>query len=186
MGVKIYDLSQPFGRNIPLWPWVGPMQDITIQRVAYWERDSYPGGAKKFTTVVTTKIHAGTHIDAPAHVIDNGTTIENVPLTSCYGTGMVADMKYKKKWEIITPEGLENANPKIESGDFVVINTGWHRLWRKNNYAYTNHYPGRYKEAAEWLVEKKVKASRGRYRNFRQPSGPRSASYKRTLAGQGI
>jgi len=158
MGVKIYDLSQPIGRNTPLWPWTGFMQDLIIQRVAYWERDTFPGGCKKYTTVLTTKMHCGTHMDAPAHVIDHGQYIDQVPLERCYGTGVIVDLRFMKKWEIITPEILENAEPKIEPGDFVVLNTGWHRYFHENSYAYFNHYPGLYKEAAEWLVKKKVKA----------------------------
>jgi kynurenine formamidase len=156
MSIMIYDLSQPFGTNIPIWPWVGAMQDVKIERVLYWERDAFPGGCKKQSTVITTKMHAATHIDAPAHVISNGTPVDKIPLTSCYGTGVVISIP-KKKWEVITPEDLENTEPKIEPGDFVVINTGWHHLWKVDNYAYMNHSPGLYKEAAEWLVERKVK-----------------------------
>jgi len=158
MGLKIYDLSQPFGHNIPIYPSAGPMQDVIIQRTAFWARDAFPGGVRRYSTIITTKMHAATHMDAPAHVIDNGTTVDKVPLTSCYGIGVVVDMRYKKKWDIITPKDLERSKPKIQPGDFVVINTGWHRFWKKENYAYMNHFPGLYKEAAEWLLERKVKA----------------------------
>jgi kynurenine formamidase len=158
MGIKIYDLSQPFGRNTPIWPWTGFMQDIIIQRVAYWERNRFPGGCKKYTTVITAKMHSATHMDAAAHVIDHGQYIDQVPLTSCYGTGVVVDLRFMKKWEIITPEILENAEPKIEPGDFVVLNTGWHHYFQEDSYVYFNHYPGLYKEGAEWLLRRKVKA----------------------------
>jgi len=158
MSTKIYDLSQPFGRNTPLWPWTGPMQDVIIQRVAYWEKNCFPGGCKKYTTVLTHKMHSSTHMDAAAHVIDNGEYIDQVALEKCYGPGVVVDLRFMKKWEIITPEILENAKPKIEPGDFVVLNTGWHHYFLTNNYAYFNYYPGLYKEGAEWLVAKGVKA----------------------------
>jgi len=157
MTIKIYDLSQPFGRNIPLWPWP-VMTDINIQRVSYWERDRFPGGCHKYTTVVTTKFHASTHMDAPSHVIDNGMMIDEMPLSSCYGDGVIVDMRYLKKWDIIGAKDLDNAKPKIEEGDFVVINTGWHKYYRKNNYVYMNHFPGFYDEAGKWFVEHKVKA----------------------------
>jgi len=35
----------------------------------------------------------------------------------------------KKKWEVITPEDLENARPKIEKGDIVIIHSGWHEKY---------------------------------------------------------
>ncbi len=156
MATKIYDLSEIFGRNIPLWPWTGFMQDVIIQRVAYPERDRF-GYVHKYTNVITTKFHASTHMDAPVHVIEGGVTIEKIPLESCYGTGVIVDLRHLKKWDVITPEVLENAKPKIEPGDWVVLNTGWHRFWRVKNYQYMSHYPGLYKEGAEWLVAKKIK-----------------------------
>ena len=66
-----------------------------------------------------------------------------------------------KKWDRITDEVFAKANPKIEEGDFVVINTGWHHWWWKKAYVYHNHYPGLVPSGAEWLVKKKVKAVAG-------------------------
>ncbi|MCK5553358.1 MAG: cyclase family protein [Deltaproteobacteria bacterium] len=156
MGLRIVDLSQPFGRNTPLWPHAGVMNDVEIRRVALPGRRDI-----RYTTLLTLRMHTGTHMDAEAHVTPGGWTIENLPLTSCYGTGVVLDMRYKVKWEEITPEDLEKATPKIEPGDWVVINTGWHHKWRVSNYEYWNHYPALYREAAEWLVAKKVKGVAG-------------------------
>ena len=47
-------------------------------------------------------------------------------------------------------EELENAQPKIEENDVVMINTGMHHKMADTDeyYAYS---PGLYKEAAEWL-----------------------------------
>jgi kynurenine formamidase len=65
-------------------------------------------------------------------------------------------MRNKKKWDIIGPEDFEKATPKIEKGDWVIINTGWHHKW-DDHYVYINHYPGLYKEGGEWLVKKGIK-----------------------------
>ena len=71
-------------------------------------------------------------------------------------------MRHKGKWDKITAEDLEKATPEIQEDDFVVINTGWQK-WLKPNqaYEYYNYYPGLLMDAAEWLVEKKVKAIAG-------------------------
>lgn len=147
---RLVDLSQPFGAKTPLWPWP-TMQDVIIQRVAFHERD------QKQTTLITTKMHAATHVDAPIHVLPDGPSIDNMPLTSFYGTGVVVSIP-TEKWEVITPKHLEAARPKIEAGDIVIINTGWHKKFGAANYEYFNHFGGLYKEAGEWLVEKQVKA----------------------------
>lgn len=157
MAIKIYDLSQPFGRNTPMWPG-NNMLDIQIERVAFPERDSFTPGFSKYTNRICTRFHVSTHMDAPAHVIPEGLYIDEIPLERCYGTGVVVDMRHLKKWDIIGAKELDNAKPKIEEGDFVIINTGWHHYWRKNNYVYFNHYPGCYEEAGKWFVDHKVKA----------------------------
>jgi kynurenine formamidase len=55
------------------------------------------------------------------------------------------------------PEDLEKAEPKIERGDIVIINTGWHKYWGDST-QYFSYSPGLYLEAGEWFVEKGVKA----------------------------
>jgi len=57
---------------------------------------------------------------------------------------------------VITPEELEQAEPKIQEGDVVVINTGYHHLWADTD-EYFGYGPGIYKEGAQWLVDKKVR-----------------------------
>src|SRR4030067_338195 len=48
--------------------------------------------------------------------------------------------------------------PQIKKGDFVVVNTGWHKYFPKQGYIYFNHFPGFYTEAADWFIEHEVKA----------------------------
>jgi len=110
------------------------------------------------TTVIKTKMHASTHMDAPLHVLEGGLTIDKIPLASCYGEGVIVDMRYMKKWDIIDKKALDNAKPKIKKGDFVVINTGWHKYFPTYGYQYFNHFPGCYTEAAEWFIEHEIKA----------------------------
>ena len=63
----------------------------------------------------------------------------------------------KEKWEVVTAEDLENAEPEIQPGDIVIVNTGWHRHYGDNAdyYAYS---PGFYEDAGEWFAERGVKA----------------------------
>ena len=158
MATKIYDLSQPFGADTPLWPFPGPRQDLIFQRAEYLER------FHKRSVVYTGTLHAATHIDAPSHVLhqgEGGIMLSEIPLENCYGTGVIVDFRHLEKWHCIDSKDLENAKPKIEPGDFVVFNTGYHKLWRVDNYAYFNYYPSLGPDGAEWLVKKKVKAVAG-------------------------
>jgi kynurenine formamidase len=107
------------------------------------------------TQRITTVMHSGTHIDAPAHVVQGTPFMDEVPLPYFFGTGVVVSIP-KKKWEVITAEDLENARPQIRPGDIAIVNTGWHEYYGDNQHYY-GYSPGFYKEAGEWFVKRKVK-----------------------------
>jgi kynurenine formamidase len=144
---KLYDLSQPFGHNVPLWPY---FEDVKIERVHYHAKSGV------LSQKITTVMHCSTHADSPAHVIEGLQYTDEIPLDKYYGTGVVVSIP-KGKWEVITPKDLEKARPKIEKNDIVIINTGWHKYWGDNT-KYFCYSPGLYKEAGEWFVAKGVKA----------------------------
>ena len=130
----------------------------------------------------------GTHMDAPNHVMHeeevdrerNGYSLDEIPLEYCIGTGVILDMRHLRDefeaewktgfepnlWKIIMPEDVDKACEKdgleIRENDWVVINTGFHHYWRKNNDKYYNYYPGQGPEIAEYLIhEKKIKGISG-------------------------
>lgn len=144
--LEFYDLSQPYGHGAPLWPY---FPDIKIERFHYHAKSGV------LTQQLTTYMHVTTHSDAPAHVIEGTRYIDEVPLSSWFGTGVVVSIP-KDKWEVITPEDLESARPEIRPGDIVIINTGWHHYFGDNR-KYFVYSPGLYKEAGIWLKERGVK-----------------------------
>jgi kynurenine formamidase len=145
--VKLVDLSQPFGHNCPLWPY---FEDVKIERMHYHAKSGV------LSQKITTVMHCTTHADSPAHVIEGTEFTDEIPLDKYYGTGVVVDIP-KGKWDVITPEDLENARPKIEKGDIVIVHTGWYKKYSDSR-EYFAYSPGLYKEAGEWFVEKGVKA----------------------------
>ena len=144
---KLYDLSQPFGHNVPLWPY---FEDVKIERVHYHAKSGV------LSQKITTVMHCSTHADSPAHVIEGGQFTDEIPLEKYYGTGVVVSIP-KGKWGVITAKDLEKARPKIEKDDIVIINTGWHKYWGDNT-QYFCYSPGMYREAGEWFATRGVKA----------------------------
>lgn len=145
--MKLVDLSHPFGDKCPLWPY---FEDVKIERMHYMAKSGV------LSQKVTTVMHCTTHADSPAHVIEGARYTHEIPLENYYGTAVVVDIP-KKQWELITAEDLENATPKIEKGDIVIIHTGWNKYWGDSE-KYFLYSPGLGKEAGEWLVAKGVKA----------------------------
>ena len=146
MGLEFYNLSHPWGFQVPNWPY---FQDVQIERLHYMAKSGV------LTQKFTTTMHSSTHIDAPAHVVQGTPFIEEIPLPHFFGTGIVVSMP-KEKWEFITYDDLEKAAGKVvRPGDVVIINTGWHKKYEDGDYfAYC---PGFVKSAGDWFVEKKVK-----------------------------
>ncbi|MBQ5813183.1 MAG: cyclase family protein [Clostridia bacterium] len=184
---KIWDLSQPWGWDTPLWPFPGARSDLNFPRGQYLER------FHKRTCTYTGTLHAGTHMDAPNHTLHEeevdreryGYTLAELPLEHCVGTGVILDMtwmydEFQEKfnaaegdparmgeiWRIITPEDVDRACEKdgleIRENDWVIIDTGFHRFWRINNDKYFNYYPGLGPEVCKYLMfEKKIKGISG-------------------------
>src|SRR3984885_13904026 len=145
MGLQFYDLSHPWGLGQPCWPY---FEDVKIERLHGMSKSGV------LTQKITTVMHSGTHIDAPAHVVQGTAFMDEVPLPYFFGTGVVVSIP-KKKWEVITAKDLENAQPKIRRGDIVIVNTGWHKYYGDNSHYY-GYSPGFYREAGEWFVERGV------------------------------
>ena len=146
-GLEFYDLSIPWGHGVANWPY---FEDPVIERVHYMAK------SRVLTQKITTVMHSTTHVDVPAHVIENTPFLDEVPLHCFFGTGVVVSIP-KGKWEKIMPEDLEAAEPAIQPGDIVIVNTGWHHTYGDNS-AYYAYSPGFYEEAGEWFAEKGVKA----------------------------
>jgi len=157
MVTKLYDLSVPVGYMTPDWMGHPRGLDTMLFRVHRHEIPILPKISRRVSVCVMWTGHKGTHFDGPTHHVEGGLTVDKLPLDSFYGTGVIVDFRYMKKWDVVTAKDLENAKPKIEPGDIVLMNTGWHHYWRVNDYIYYNHYPGMYTEAGEWLLKKKVK-----------------------------
>ena len=93
---KIWDLSQPWGWDTPLWPFPGPRADLTFPRGQYLER------FHKRTCTYTGTLHAATHCDAPSHTLHEeevdraryGYMLNEMPLEHAIGTGVIVDLTW--------------------------------------------------------------------------------------------
>jgi arylformamidase len=70
-------------------------------------------------SLITLSSHSGTHIDAPAHFIDNGSTIDHALLERFMGPCKVIDMTHIST--VITADALYDLD--IEEDDFILFKT---------------------------------------------------------------
>lgn len=98
--------------------------------------------------------HVGTHIDAPAHMLESGKFLSDYEVDKFIGKAMVIAIPEGNSG-VIDIEEIKGYKDKIEKVDFVVFNTGWHKYWGTEEYF--KGYPVLNKEAVQWLTTLKLK-----------------------------
>ncbi|MEB3206955.1 MAG: cyclase family protein, partial [Vampirovibrionales bacterium] len=66
------DISVPIGSNLPVWPGDPP---VSMNRVL----DLSQGDAATVSRL-SCGVHTGTHVDAPAHFLEAGRLLHQIPL----------------------------------------------------------------------------------------------------------
>jgi len=103
-----------------------------------------------------TGIHAGTHLDAPLHIIDGGKTIDQMDLNYFLGDAYCIDCTEVKPNEPVTAAMLDKAADAVEPGMMVFLYTGWSdKMFGRDEYWSDSPYLG--EDAAQWLVDKKAR-----------------------------
>ncbi|MFP3214921.1 MAG: cyclase family protein [Nitrososphaeria archaeon] len=144
-GNKIIDLTHTLYHDMPGWP-THPL--LSISQLKQINIDGY--NVKQ----LTINTHHGTHFDAPAHMIENGTTLDKVELSKFIGSGIVVNLSYKKDGEAIERDDLNAFS--INSDDIVMLYTGWSN-YRGFNQKYLYRWPYLGVSGAKYLAEKNIK-----------------------------
>ncbi|HPT97914.1 MAG TPA: cyclase family protein [Armatimonadota bacterium] len=135
-GGRVIDLTLPIHAGMPVYP---GDPEITIEPV---------GDGTYAVHRVSLGTHAGTHIDAPAHLDPGGAGVDAIPLAACLGPARVVDCTGLRQ---ITREALRERAPGLAAGDRLLLRTDWDLLFGKPGY-YTE-FPGLTLDAARWLAE---------------------------------
>jgi kynurenine formamidase len=98
--------------------------------------------------------HAGTHMDAPRHFLEQGYPIDQIPLDKCAGPAWVIDLTDKPPNSLITVEDVAPHESKIEKEGRLLLRTDWDRHVDQPDYR--SHMPRISVDLARWLVGKEI------------------------------
>lgn len=127
------------------------------------DKEDWPTGHSWAVETVTLSTHSGTHVDAPYHYGPTSggqpaKTIDIVPLSWCYGNGVVLNMTHKKKGDGIDEDDiqqeLKRINYTIQQGDIVLVRTDTSKKY--NQPGYDRMHSGLTRTGTKYLVEKGV------------------------------
>jgi arylformamidase len=102
------------------------------------------------TRKISFGTHTGTHIDAPAHFIKNGSTIDSIPLERLIGEICIIDLSFLKNNTKVTREMLQN----FKTSKKMLFKFGWGKHW--NTSLFFKSHPYFSLDAAKYLISQKV------------------------------
>jgi kynurenine formamidase len=153
---KIIDLTHTLDETIPSWS-----GSCGFQAEIKLDYADCPDEVK--FRVQQIKMHAGvgTHIDAPAHCVQDDLTVDQLSLSNLIASTVVIDVsnlshgRYSVTVKDI--EGFEKSYGTIQPNSFVIIKTGWEQFWNEPQKYRNNHFfPSVSKAAAEFLLKRQI------------------------------
>lgn len=109
--MKIIDISLPLNNKTPIYP-----DNVPLSIDVHHAMPDY----STHLSSITFGSHTGTHIDAPAHCVVGGFTLDKIPLETFVGICRVLDFS-KETGEAVTLEFLKNKN--IKKGERILLKT---------------------------------------------------------------
>jgi kynurenine formamidase len=150
--LEVVDLSYPLGPHTPTF---GGKPQFSSREV---------GGPNYSVKEVELNEHTGTHVDAPAHFVKGGLSVDMLSARSLVAPAVVVDVRKQCEKEPeyrVTAADLqawEKKNGKIPYGALVIAVTGWSAKWADPK-SYRNaddkgllHFPGFGEDAIDWLL----------------------------------
>lgn len=139
-----YDLSQPITDGMAVYPGDPP---VDVAELATIEADGYRQSS------LTIDSHTGTHIDAPAHMIDDGRRLAEFPVETFQFTARRVDCTGLKRRAEIGVDALAGGHSGglSDAVDLLVVQTGWDDYWNTDQYF---DHPFVTTPAADWLVDR--------------------------------
>ncbi|WFD12042.1 cyclase family protein [Tepidibacter hydrothermalis] len=141
--MNIIDLTHLIYPNMPVFPGT---DTPVLEKANTIEKDGF------CEMKMTMYSHTGTHIDAPAHMLKDGVTLDKLDVNNFIGTAIILEFKDKKHIKL---KDILPYKDKIAKSDFVIIKTGWSKFWGKKEYF--EEFPSINIDVANWLVNFNLK-----------------------------
>lgn len=138
--MKLYDISLPISNDLPVWP--------GDQSVSLIMTRSILKGDQCNITQIQMGTHAGTHIDAPHHFLEDGATTDTIPIETFIGPCLVVEIDSEV---LIGKNDFRRYN--LDGHSRILIKTRNSELWADNISSFDRNYVALGIEAAQYLVE---------------------------------
>lgn len=145
--MRAVDLTHAFGNGMPVFP---GLPDPAFEPIATVEDDGYAMTSYRMLN------HIGTHVDAPAHQIGGGDTLDEIGLERLVTDAVTIDVSHREPHGAVTLAELEPHLDRVQAGDIVLFYSNNARNYGTDAYWTGWSYPDA--DAALALIERGVSA----------------------------
>ncbi len=142
--MKIVDLTQPMANGMPVMEGIEPPQ---FRELADVRVDGYSMSQYTFVN------HTGTHVDAPAHQIAGGASLDEIPLDQLVTYAVTIDLTGHEPGPVGRAD-LDGRLDQVQAGDLVLFRSDNARNWGTDAYWHGWCYPDT--TAARALIDRDV------------------------------
>ena len=155
---RVQDLTHTITPETPVFP--GNPQPV-IEPLRTFEKDGY------YANKLTFAEHTGTHMDAPAHIVEGAAYANELAVEQFFAPLAVVDISERAATDPdaqLMPDDLlawESEHGSLPAGAFVAMNSGWDaRIGDPASFINAGedgvlHFPGFHPDAAAFLVEER-------------------------------
>jgi arylformamidase len=144
--MSIYDISLTISPEMPVWP---GDPAVLLEQV-----ESMDAGAHANVSRLNAGVHTGTHVDAPHHFLNDGRTVEGLPLEVLTGPCYVAQIP--DAMDEITAEVLDGI-PLAEGTVRLLFGTRNSHWWARGENSFQKDFVAVTEDGAEWLVKRGIR-----------------------------
>jgi len=153
--MKVVDLTLPLGPDSLMWPGSPQPTAETVLTIAH---DGF------YNRLISFVEHAGTHFDAPGHMVEGQATVDQIPASKLVAPIALIDISAEIAGDpdgVLLPEHVaawEARHGRVPQGAAVFLRTGW-EAFIDDPVKYANaggplRFPGFGPDAARILVER--------------------------------
>ncbi len=142
--MQIYDLTFDIETGMPSCgtPWHQKVEISPLGKICDVGRNTHR---------ILLGSHSGTHMDAPCHFIENGSSIERLDTYLMWGKATAIDFRSKGSGSVVTLSDVQTIHVK----ERLIFVFGWYHKWKTNEYY--NGFPYFETNAVEYLINKGMK-----------------------------
>ena len=149
---KVIDLTHVISSSSPTWD-----LNCGFKSTTDVNHDTRDGGVGLHTQHISMPAGMGTHIDAPAHVVDGGRTVVDLDINNLIAPCVCINVsdKASEGFQLSVSDVLnfELKHGAITVNNFVIIYTGWDQYWDQPDKYHNNyHFPSISEPAIQFLL----------------------------------